>query len=77
MSHHIGKHHCTSYPLRVNKRVDRPFELVYFDVWDPCQVNSKLSFKYFITFVDVTLVRFDFSNEKSIRSVPYLSKILC
>ena len=37
---------------RVNKRASAPFELVQFDVWDPCPVVSKFRFKYFVTFVD-------------------------
>lgn len=29
----MGKHHHVPYPLRVNKRVDHPFELVHSNIW--------------------------------------------
>jgi len=48
----MGKHHLVPYPLRVNKRADHPFELVYSDIWGPCLVSSTLVYKYFIIFVD-------------------------
>jgi len=48
----MGKHYRVPYPLRVNKRVDHPFELVHLDIWGPCLVSSTLDFKYFIIFVD-------------------------
>jgi len=41
-----------SYPNRVNKRVGKPFDLVYFNVWDPCALPSKLGFRHFFSFVD-------------------------
>ena len=37
---------------RVNERASAPFELVHYDVWDPCQVLSLTEFKYFVTFMD-------------------------
>ena len=42
---------------RVNKRAFAHFELVHFDVWDPCLVMSPTGFKYFVTFID------DFSHD--------------
>ena len=48
----LGKHHRVPYPSRVNKRVDKPFDLVYSDVWGLCSIPSKLSFRYFVSFVD-------------------------
>ena len=36
----------------VNQQASAPFELVHFDVWDPCPVLSPTRFKYFVTFVD-------------------------
>ena len=44
-------HHVHLSP-RVNKRSSALFELVHFDVWDPCPIMSPTWFKYFITFVD-------------------------
>ena len=41
-----------SYLSRVNKRADKPFDLVHLDVWDLCPLLSNLSFKYFVSFVD-------------------------
>ena len=38
--------------LRINKRASAPFELVHFNVWDPCPVMSPTGFKYFVTFAD-------------------------
>ena len=48
----MGKHHHVPYLLRVNKRVDHPFELVHSDIWGPCPFSLTLDFKYFIIFVD-------------------------
>lgn len=48
----FGKHHHVSYPPRVNKRSAHHFDLVHSDVWGPCPVDSKLGFRYFVTFVD-------------------------
>jgi len=42
----LDKHHCMSYPLRVNMRVDKPFDFVHSDVWRLCLVSSKLDFRY-------------------------------
>ena len=52
MSCQLEKQHCVFYPSRFNKRVDKQFDLVHSDVWGPCRVTSKLSFRYFVSFVD-------------------------
>lgn len=44
----MGKRHCLSYSVRVNKRVDHLFELVQSDNWGTCHVSSTLGFRYFI-----------------------------
>lgn len=38
--------------VRVNKRVNNPFELVNSDVLGPYPLQSKLDFRYFVTFID-------------------------
>jgi len=48
----LGKHHRVSYPNRVNKRVNYPFDLVHSNVEGPCSIKSKVVFKYFIIFVE-------------------------
>jgi len=48
----MGKHHRMPYQLKVDKRVDYPFELVHSNIWRPCSVGSTLGFKYFIIFMD-------------------------
>ncbi|EOY08968.1 Uncharacterized protein TCM_024268 [Theobroma cacao] len=48
----FAKHHRLPSVSRVNKRVVSTFELVHSDVWGPCPIVSKSSFKYFATFVD-------------------------
>jgi len=40
-----------SYPNRVNKRVDKAFDLVHSDVWGPYPSPSKLRFRYFVSFI--------------------------
>ena len=42
---------CVSYPSQVNKKADKPFDLVHFDVWSLCPLPSKLIFRYFVSFV--------------------------
>ncbi|GJZ74988.1 retrovirus-related pol polyprotein from transposon TNT 1-94 [Tanacetum coccineum] len=48
----FAKHKHVHLSPRANKRVASPFELVHSDVWGPCPITSKSSFKYFVTFVD-------------------------
>lgn len=57
----MGKYHCVSYPLRVNNRVDYPFELVHSDTKEPCSLSS-LGFRHFIIFVKIFLVLHTFSR---------------
>ena len=48
----LGKHSCSSFPSRVNKRASSPFLVVHSDVWGPSRVSSKEGFRYFVTFID-------------------------
>lgn len=48
----MGKHHCMLHLLRVHKKVNHPFEVVYSNIWIFASVSSTLGFKYFIIFVD-------------------------
>nr|GEV36965.1 retrotransposon-related protein [Tanacetum cinerariifolium] len=48
----FAKHKRVHLSPRANKRAASPFELVHYDVWGPCPITSKSSFKYFVTFVD-------------------------
>ena len=41
-----------SYLDRVNIRANNQFAAVHSHEWGPCQIPSKLVFKYFIIFVD-------------------------
>ena len=45
---------------RVNKQASTPFVLVHFDVWGPSPIMSPTGFKYFVTFVDDSLVSLGF-----------------
>ena len=48
-----------SYPSRANKMADKSFDLVHSDVCS-CPQLSKLSFRYFVSFVD------DYSRDMNI-----------
>jgi len=50
----LRKHHCVSYPNLVNKRADKPVDLVHSDIKGLCQLPSKLRFRYFVSFVDIS-----------------------
>ena len=63
----MSKHHRVPYLLRVNNKVDPPFELVHSDIWGPCPVNLTIDFKNLIIFVD------DFSRLEAF----YISQTLC
>ena len=43
----LEKHHHVSYANRVNKRTDKPFDLVHYDVWNTCSLPSELKFRFF------------------------------
>lgn len=49
---HLGKHVRVSFPSRINDRVMSPFDVVYFDVWDPSHVPSVLRYTNYVTFID-------------------------
>ena len=51
-SYQLRKHQLY-YPSRVNKMVDKLFDLVHSDVWDSCSLPSKLKFRYFVSIVNV------------------------
>ena len=36
----LGKHHCTSFPSRVETRSSSIFDLVHCDVWGPSRIES-------------------------------------
>jgi len=46
------KYHRIVYLPCLNKKVQAPFEIVHSDIWGPCPMLSKSSFKYFVTFAD-------------------------
>ena len=48
----VRKHTHVSFLKRLNNRTKSPFELVYTDVWGPCQTASTLGLQYFVTFID-------------------------
>ncbi|GAB2292252.1 hypothetical protein Dimus_038193 [Dionaea muscipula] len=48
----LAKHHRATYLSRNNTRASTPFELVHSDIWRPCPIQSRVGFRYFVTFVD-------------------------
>ena len=66
-----------SYPSRVNKMANHPFDLAYSDVLSSCLIKFKLDFWYFITFVDDSLCVTWFYLMKSCSEIFYLFQILC
>ena len=48
----LGKHHRSSYPLRIGPPTHRPFDLVHCDVWGPAPHTSPTGGKYYMVFVD-------------------------
>jgi hypothetical protein len=47
----LGKHACSSFPSKVESRVDSPFSVIHSDIWGPSRVASN-GFRYFVTFID-------------------------
>ena len=37
----LAKSHRTSYPINLNKKTTKPFELIHSDVWGPAPITSK------------------------------------
>ena len=48
----LGKHVCSSYSSRLNKRADASFDLVHSNIWGHSRVKSKQGFCYFVIFID-------------------------
>lgn len=48
----LAKSHRTSYPINLNKKTTKPFELIHSDVWGPAPITSKSGIRWFVTFVD-------------------------
>ena len=49
---HLGKHHCSSFPRRIESNQLQFFELIYTDIWGPSKVKNMKGFQYFIFFID-------------------------
>jgi len=47
----LAKHTRVSYPS-LGRRSSKPFEIIHSDVWGPCEVNSILGHRWFVTFID-------------------------
>lgn len=47
----LGKHARSSFPSKVESRVDSPFFVIHSDIWGPNRVASN-GFRYFVTFID-------------------------
>ena len=48
----LGKHTRVPFPKRLDQRTKSHFELVHIDVWGLFRIESKLRFRYFVTFID-------------------------
>ncbi|GAB2275886.1 hypothetical protein Dimus_039159 [Dionaea muscipula] len=51
----LAKHHRVPYISRFNQRASAPFELVHSDICGPCLVESKLGFRYLVSFLMIIL----------------------
>ncbi|RVW26760.1 Retrovirus-related Pol polyprotein from transposon TNT 1-94 [Vitis vinifera] len=68
----LGKYTRVSFPKHLNNRAKSPFELIYIDVWGPCQTASTLGFQYFVTFID-DYFRCTCDNAREYFSTPFTS----
>ena len=55
-SSQMGKHYHVSYPLRANKRVNKYFELVHFNVWVQVKSIQNLILNIFSHLLMITLL---------------------